>query len=45
MKTIYKGDKHLIRYSYSYKTIKWNDKNIYINYLKNGRFFFLISLI
>ena len=38
MKTIYKVDKHLI--SYSYKTIKWNDKNIQINYLKREDNFF-----
>ena len=43
MKTIYKVDKNLI--SYSNKTIKWNDKNIQINYLKRGdNFFFVISL-
>ena len=34
MKTIYKVDINLI--SYSNKTIKWNDKNIQINYLKRG---------
>ena len=43
MKTIYKVDKHLI--SYSNKTIKWNDKNIQINYFKWGdSIFFVISL-
>ena len=41
MKTIYKVDKNLI--SYSNKTIKWNDKNIQINYLKRDDFFFVIS--
>ena len=42
MKTIYKVDKHLI--SCSYKTFKWNDKNIQINYLKMEDSFFVISL-